>query len=135
MLKSFKEISKHLKSALSMNSQRADLLSLFMMAIIFCQTVNLSTVSKHLKTKIKQASCYKRLQRFMKEIVLDQGKIARMMLALAGVDTTQKLKLILDRTNWKFGKKHINILCLSAVTDKGNIPLFLEPIRGQEAGV
>jgi hypothetical protein len=49
-----------------------------------------------------------------------------MMLALAGVNVNQKLKLILDRTNWKFGKKHINILCLSAVTDKGNIPLFLE---------
>jgi len=31
-----------------------------------------------------------------------------MMLALAGVNVNQKLKLILDRTNWKFGKKHIN---------------------------
>ena len=126
MLKSFKEISTHLKNSLSMNSQRADLLTLFMMAIIFCQTVNLSILSKHLKTKTNQASCYKRLQRFIKEIALDQGQIARMMLALAGVNVNQKIKLILDRTNWKFGKKHINILCLSAVTDKGNIPLFLE---------
>jgi hypothetical protein len=126
MLKSFKEISGHLKNGLSINSQRADLLSLLMMAIIFCQTVNLSMLSKHLKTKTKQASCYKRLQRFIKEIALDQGQVAKMMLALAGVTVNQKLKLILDRTNWKFGKKHINILYLSAVTDKGNIPLFLE---------
>jgi len=109
MLKSFKEISGNLKNGLSINSQRADLLSLLMMAIIFYQTVNLSMPSKHLKTKTKQASCYKRLQRFIKEIALDQGQVAKMMLALAGVTVNQKLKLILDRTNWKFGKKHINI--------------------------
>ena len=94
--------------------------------MIKCETVNLSKLSKHLKTNVKQESSYKRLQRFIKEVSFEAMGLARVLLAFADIGTNEKLKLILDRTNWKFGKNYINILFLSVVTSNGNFPLFLE---------
>ena len=65
MVKSFEEISKMLKEALSINAARAKTLTLIIFAMINCETVNLSKLSKHLKTSVKQESSYKRLQRFI----------------------------------------------------------------------
>jgi len=129
MVRSFEEISKILKEALSMNAARANALTLIIFAMINCETVNLSKLSKHLKTDVKQESSYKRLQRFMKEVTFKPMELARALLAFAGVEADKKLKLILDRTNWKFGESYINILCLSVVTPNGNFPLFLEHAR------
>ena len=129
MVKSFEEISKVLKEALSMNAARAKALAMMVFAMINCETVNLSKLSKHLKTRAKQESSYKRLQRFMKEVTFEPMKLARALLAFADVEADKKLKLILDRTNWKFGENYINILCLSVVTPNGNFPLFLEHAR------
>ena len=112
MVRSFEEISKILKEALSMNAARANALTLIIFAMINCETVNLSKLSKHLKTDVKQESSYKRLQRFMKEVTFKPMELARALLAFAGVEADEKLKLILDRTNWKFGESYINILCL-----------------------
>lgn len=129
MVKSFEEISKIFKKSLSMNGARAKALTLIIFAMINCETVNMSKLSKHLKSDVKQSSGYKRLQRFMKEVIFDATQLARILLSFAGVGDNEKLKLILDRTNWQFGEKHINILCLSVVTPQGNIPLFLEHAR------
>jgi len=129
MVKSFEEISKVFKEALSMNGARAKALAMMVFAMINCETVNLSKLSKHLKADVKQESSYKRLQRFMKEVAFNPIELARLLLAFADVGAGEKLKLILDRTNWKFGENYINILCLSAVTPNGNFPLFLEHAR------
>ena len=126
MVKSFEEISKILKEALSINAARTKVLAMMIFAMIKCETVNLSKLSKHLKTNVKQESSYKRLQRFIKEVSFEAMGLARVLLAFADIGTNEKLKLILDRTNCKFGKNYINILCLSVVTPNGNLPLFLE---------
>ena len=65
----------------------------------------------------------------MKEVTFNPMELARALLAFADVKSDEKLKLILDRTNWKFGENYINILCLSVVTPNGNFPLFLEHAR------
>ena len=129
MVKSFEEISKVLKEVLSLNAARAKALAMMVFAMINCETVNLSKLSKHLKTDVRQESSYKRLQRFMKEVTFNPKELARALLAFADVKSDEKLKLILDRTNWKFGENYINILCLSVVTPNGNFPLFLEHAR------
>ena len=129
MVKSFVEISKVLKEVLSLNAARAKALAMMVFAMINCETVNLSKLSKHLKTDVRQESSYKRLQRFMKEVTFNPMELARALLAFADVEADEKLKLILDRTNWKFGENYINILCLSVVTPNGNFPLFLEHVR------
>jgi len=129
MVRSFEEISKVLKEVLSLNGARAKALAMMVFAMIKCETVNLSKLSKHLKTNVRQESSYKRLQRFMKEVTFEPMELAKVLLAFADVEADEKLKLILDRTNWKFGENYINILCLSVVTPNGNFPLFLEHAR------
>ena len=129
MVRSFEEISKVLKEVLSLNGARAKALAMMVFAMIKCETVNLSKLSKHLKTNVRQESSYKRLQRFMKEVTFEPMELAKVLLAFADVEADEKLKLILDRTNWKFGENYINILCLSVVTPNGNFPLFLEHVR------
>ena len=92
MVKSFEEISKLLKESLSMNAARAKALTLIIFAMINCETVNMSKLSKHLKSDIKQASGYKRLQRFMKEVIFDQTQLARILLSFTGIEDNEKLK-------------------------------------------
>ena len=65
MVRSFEEISKVLKEVLSLNGARAKALAMMVFAMIKCETVNLSKLSKHLKTNVRQESSYKRLQRFI----------------------------------------------------------------------
>ena len=54
MVKSFEEISKMLKEALLINAARAKTLTLIIFAMISCETVNLSKLSKHLKTDVNK---------------------------------------------------------------------------------
>ena len=65
MVKSFKEISKVIKEVFSLHESRAKAMTMIVFAMINCETVNLSKLSKHLKTSVKQESSYKRLQRFI----------------------------------------------------------------------
>ena len=53
MVKSFEKISKMLKEALSINAAREKTLTLIIFAMINCETVNLSKLSKHLKIDAK----------------------------------------------------------------------------------
>ena len=101
-----------------MNAARTKVLAMMIFAMIKCETVNLSKLSKHLKINVKQEFSYKRLQRFIKEVSFEAMRLARLLLAFTDVGADEKLKLILDRTNWKFGGNYINILCLSVVTPK-----------------
>ena len=77
MVKSFEEITKILKEALSINAVRTKVLAMMIFAMIKCKTVNLSKLSKHLKTNVKQESSYKRLQRFIKEVSFEAIGLAR----------------------------------------------------------
>ena len=43
----------------------------------------------------------------MKEVTFKPMELAKALLAFAGVEADEKLKLILDRTNWKFGESYI----------------------------
>ena len=63
-----KIISKILKEALSINAAKTKVLAMMIFAMIKCEIVNLSKLSKHLKTNVKQESSYKRLQRFIKKV-------------------------------------------------------------------
>jgi hypothetical protein len=57
----------------------------------------------------------RRIQRFFETMVIDYkafGKMICSMLALG-----YKVRIILDRTNWKFGKKNINIFVATVICD------------------
>ena len=93
-------------------------------ALIRRRTVNLSALSSSMDGIAAIDSHYMRLWRFMKEVVFDYAPLARLLAAMMGLCEITQWTLILDRTNWKFGKVHINILYLAVARHSIAIPLF-----------
>ena len=56
-------------------------------------------------------SVHRRFERFFQHIRLDDGCIARLIVDIMGL-SVKPWHLALDRTNWKFGRRHFNILML-----------------------
>ncbi len=74
-------------------------------------------------------SNYRRLQRFFAEVRFDYDAIACFIVRFMGIESGPWM-LALDRTNWKFGKKHINILML-AICHKGVAVPLMWMVLGQ----
>lgn len=67
-------------------------------------------------------SRYKRLQRFFKLLPLNKLEIASFIFSLFFADD-KKVYLILDRTNWYYGKNKLNVLVLSVAYEGLAIPI------------
>ena len=68
------------------------------------------------------ASTYRRLQRFFQHVSLADDWAVALVTALLG--HTGPWYLCLDRTNWKVGRRDINILMLSVATKRYRVPLM-----------
>ncbi|SSY71226.1 IS4 family transposase [Alysiella crassa] len=86
------------------------------------QTCNLSKLAMFFPdAKATNASSYRRIQRFFKEVVFDYDAVAKLIMGLLGL---QEVQLIFDRTHWQLGKKHNNILVLAIVYKGVGMPIF-----------
>mgnify|MGYP001089874118 FL=1 len=94
-----------------------------LMALYKVRTINLTELACGFLSNATIASRYKRIKRFFKDFEIDFSLVASWVIQFFGL-TNQQLYLSMDRTNWQWGKKNINILMLS-ITYKGiAIPLF-----------
>lgn len=84
----------------------------FILALIKVRDVNLTSISIAISGRCKVESNYRKLQRFFSSIEICYVSLAKLIVKLANLEN-KKYILILDRTNWKFGKLDINILVLS----------------------
>lgn len=116
-----KRLSAALQPHLGWHGARLDFLALFLLALIRVKTVNLSELAVGLSGRVQQDSNYKRLQRFFRFFELDYGTIARTVVALMSIP--QPWVLSVDRTDWKFGAHHFNILMLGIVHEGVAIPV------------
>ena len=91
-----------------------------MLALIVKQTCNLSSASKALPIKCLPQSFYRRIQRFFADQYFDYRQISQLIFNIFSFD---KVQLTLDRTNWKWGKRDINILMLAIVYRGIAIPI------------
>ena len=83
--------------------------------IISARTVNLSHVAgERGSSGVQIASTYRQLQRFIQHVRLAPDWAAPLIAGLAG--GAEKRVLILERTNWKFGAKHVNLLVPGVAT-------------------
>ena len=105
------------------NKSRIECFSMIIVGMISAQSVNLANISDHAKPskKIKYDSIYKRIQRFFTEFAMPLNDIAKFVFTL--FDLTN-CRLIIDRTNWWYGKKHINYLVLSVRYKNVALPLL-----------
>lgn len=87
------------------------------------RSVNLSTMSSMFQGgDAQQTSIYRRFQRFFKEFDLPCADIARVILAKLP-KPGEGYTLCMDRTNWKLGKSHINILTVAVRAGKICVPV------------
>ena len=76
---------------------------LMITALIFSRSSNLVKLSALFMTDASQASSYRRIQRFLSDFSIDYTQLARFIFHLFEF---KRVRLTLDRTNWKWGKKH-----------------------------
>lgn len=119
-IRSLREI---LRSHLGWHGSRLDLLARFILALLQVRTVNLAKVAVILSDRATKDSNYIRLQRFFRDFKFDMELIAKMVAAVL-LPSHEAWILTMDRTNWKFGRKEINLLVLGVAYGNISIPLF-----------
>ncbi len=97
----------------------------FIVALQKSRTVNLQQMVNYSSKigNIKESSIYKGYQRIVHENKLNQTAIAKCILKMYDLSDC-KLTLAIDRTNWSYGKKDINLLVLSCCVLDCAIPLY-----------
>jgi transposase len=104
------------------NKARIRFISLFIIALCKVKTVNYDRLASGFDTKVDKLSSYRRIQRFMSDFDLPMKLISQLIFSL--LPKKKDLILVLDRTNWKFGEKNINILMLGVSYKNVAIPLI-----------
>ena len=121
-MKHINELSKILNYYLNWNKARVTCLAQMVQSIIKVKTVNLAQIAVGFYSKSSHESSYKRIQRFLRFFDFDQSLIVKIIFSIFPM--SRKIILAMDRTNWKWGKIHINILVLSIVYRGVGIPVF-----------
>ena len=117
------ELSSVLAEHLDWHGARISFLANFILALLKVRTVNLAQLAIAFSGCAKVSSNYKRLQRFFCSFDFSQESIAKIVVRLIPVGDGP-WKLTMDRTNWKFGKTHINFLVLGIAYRGIAIPIF-----------
>jgi len=118
-----KELLKVLAKHLKWNKARLACFVGLLLALVLLKQTNLTQLSLAFAGKAKSESKYRRLQRFFQAVYFDYNAIARLIMEMFGF-YEMKYYLSLDRTNWKWGKKNINILTLAIVYKGTAIPIY-----------
>lgn len=104
------------------NQARITFMAQFVLALLDAQTCNLNTLAQKFRGRAMVSSHYRRIRRFFRDYCLDFDFFAKAIAAMMPIGS--EWLLCLDRTNWKFGKKNINILVLGVAYKGVCIPLL-----------
>ncbi len=85
-----------------------------LIALLKLRSINLNELASAFPSEVQKESRYRRIQRFIGEHHLDFDIVALFIMRLFNFLATDYY-LALDRTNWKWGEKNINILVLAVV--------------------
>ena len=121
-MKHISELQKTLSDFFDWHKSRLDCLAQILQALFTVRTVNLTQIAAAFKTSVKEESSYRRVCRFFTGFSFDISTIVLLILRLFPLG--EKYVLILDRTNWRWGKSPINILVLSVAHLGISIPIF-----------
>jgi DDE family transposase len=108
--------------AIDLSNDRLCTLVVLIQGLINARTVNLTHLAGTFPGAAKLSSNYRRLQRFFQYVRLDGDWLATTLVALLRL--APPYRLCLDRTNWKVGRKDVNLLVLCIVTRRARIPVL-----------
>ncbi len=121
-MKHISELRAILSDFFDWHKCRLDCLGQIIQALFVVRTINLTQVASAFTSEVKAESSYRRVCRFFTGFTFDMSRIVLLIFRLFPLG--DKCTLILDRTNWKWGKTPINILMLSIAYKGIGIPLF-----------
>ncbi|WP_394799471.1 hypothetical protein [Chryseobacterium muglaense] len=110
------------KNNAKINKARLQLISMCILALCKVQTVSFHKLALAFESDGKADSSLRRLQRFIADFDLCSDLITKIIFGLLPEKTN--LKLVIDRTNWKFGKQNINIFMLGITYRNVAFPLL-----------
>lgn len=117
------ELSGILNGYFLWNKARIECFAGMLIALLKVRTINLTELACGFSSNALQDSRYKRIKRFFKGFNIDFSQVASWVVYIFGL-SGQALHLSMDRTNWRWGKKDINVLMLSIVYKGIAIPLL-----------
>lgn len=94
--------------------------TLLVTALIKSKNVQLHKLAEYIPTAAKPASSLRRVERFFLNTGFDQEALTRW---LVNQLPEGPVDLCVDRTNWKFGKMHLNFLVITARVNGMGFPL------------
>jgi hypothetical protein len=115
-------LERKLAENVDWNKARINFLAKFLIALTQVRTVNLVEIASVFAGRAKEASSYKRIQRFLRFFEITYAVIAVLVVSLVGVSGPWVLTL--DRTNWQLGQTPLNILVLGLVYKGAAIPIL-----------
>lgn len=107
---------------LSWNKARITCFGVLLVSVVRFRTTNLVKLAAEAVEGAEEASLYRRFQNFFLKFAMPLDDIGRLVLSKL-TKPTQGWTFSMDRTNWKFGNTHINILVVGVVTEKVAIPI------------
>ena len=109
-----------------LNLARIRLICLFINALCRVRSVNFVKLSAGFDSSVDASSSYRRIQRFMALADLSMIWVAKFIFSL--LPQKDDLVLVMDRTNWKFGSKDINILMLGVSYKNIAFPIMFKTL-------
>lgn len=120
-----KALSNFIDDHISLSVTRRETLSWLAVAMLTSGTTSLWRLAPRIRTAQAEVdSVYRRFARFFQHVTFNSASFARLIVSVLGLDKTGPWDLALDRTNWKLGQTHINILMLGVVWRGVCVPLF-----------
>jgi hypothetical protein len=112
-----------LSGPLSLRKSRLESFCVLVVGVLLSRTVNLRHLACMFPTRAEIASNYRRLQRFVAQVILDGSQLARVIVRIAGLGSGP-WRLALDRTCWTFGRHDVNVLMLAIIRNGIAIPVM-----------
>lgn len=106
------------------NKARIKLISMMILALCKVKTVSYIDLSNAFDSSASPDSSIRRIQRFMAEFNFPMEIVSKLIFSI--LPMKNNLTLVLDRTNWKFGKTDINILMLGVAYKNMAIPIMFK---------
>lgn len=122
-MKDYSGLADSLNKYLQWNKARENCFVNMLMGLFAVKTVNLQEIALAFGGESKVESHYRRIQRFFALFHIDFVQIARWIYKLY-ICQDQPFYLVIDRTNWYWGKQKINVFMLGIAHEGMAIPLF-----------
>jgi len=98
--------------------------AILIMAAILGQTANLSKLATYAASSAKKTSIYRRFQNFFRYVHISQAMIASYVFHVIKISDSNKARIAIDRTEWKFRTVWYNLFVASVVFMNVSIPFM-----------